>query len=101
MPLRDCDFGLDPECLLDASISETGMLAPGVYALRASTHGSASSAFRYNANDSGSFELALELLPPAVPLLPQGGSALLGALLAGVALHVRRGLDPERARARR
>ena len=79
--LRDCELG-ELECSLNGSVSESGVLQPGIYTLAAATNGRADKIYRYGDSDSGSFAVSLELSPPAVPLLPPALLPLLGALLA-------------------
>lgn len=78
---RDCDLG-EPECFLNGSVSESGVLQPGIYTLAAATNGRADKIYRYGDSDSGSFAVSLDLSPPAVPLLPPAVLPLLCALLA-------------------
>jgi hypothetical protein len=80
----ECYLNLGEVC--EASLSESGLLAPGVYTLRA-FGGSVAQSFIGSHSDGseGSFDVELLIEPPPVPALPPGGAVLLGgALVAAV-----------------
>jgi len=84
----DCDFSSENTCSLQASISQSGQLGPGIYTLRAYGHAEVwsyimSGGTPLSTGSHGSFDVALLIDEIPVPALPPGGAVLLaGGLLA-------------------
>lgn len=94
----ECDLDFGEVC--EAALSEGGLLAPGVYTLRAYGHSVA-----HNTGDGssepgdatiGSFDVELVIDATPVPALPPGGAVLLGSGLLAAFGALRRGSGCER-----
>jgi hypothetical protein len=89
---RDCDWNvLNYVCR--ASLSQNGLLAPGVYTLSVFGRTTAQSYIVLHPETEGAFgnfDVEFLIAPPAVPVLPPGGAVFLGAALVAAVAAARR-----------